>query len=115
MTFQAPIISLDVPFEWLSQDVGVRDHSHWYYYRYETDQPPAWPCLLATVTLERAKLTTIIRQMTELYHGYQETSISATQVLGLHEQFTNWKAQLPGSFGDVENNTQALPHVLTML
>lgn len=115
MTFQAPILSLNVPVEPLGDVNAQTDQSHWYHYRFEADQPPAWPCLLATTMQERAKLTRIIRDVTELYHGHHRADISATQILELHKRYTNWREELSASLGDIENQSQALPHVLTML
>lgn len=115
MTSQAPIDCLDVPLELLGQNVVVKDNLHWYYYRFEADEVPAWPCLLATTTHERAKLTAIIRDVTELYYGYRRAKISASQILELHKRYTRWREELPPSLGDFEKHSQALPHVLTML
>lgn len=115
MTFQAPIVSLNVPFELLSRDVAQKDNLHWYYYRFEADEPPAWPCALATTAIERAKLTAIIRDVTELYHGYQRGSISARDVLQQYKRYNTWRKELSASLGDIENHSQAMPHVLTML
>lgn len=115
MTFQAPTSSLHVPFEVLSQDIAQKDALHWYYYRFEADEPPAWPCVLATTTIERAKLTAIIRDVNELYHGHQRTDVSATQVLTHFKRYATWRKELLASMGDIENHSQAMPHVLTML
>lgn len=116
MTSQAPIYSLDVSIGLRSREVlKAKDNLHWYYYRFEADEPPAWPCLLATTTQERAKLTSIIREVTELYHGYSRATISALRVLELHKRYMDWRAQLPPSLVNFETHSQALPHVLTML
>lgn len=115
MSFQAPISSLHIPLEFLGQDMELRDECHWYYYRFEADEVPAWPCVLATTIVERAKLTAIVRDVTELYHGYQRGDISATQVLEQHKRYMSWRNDLSASLGDIENHSQAMPHVLTML
>lgn len=91
MTFQAPILSLNVPVEPLGDVNAQTDQSHWYHYR------------------------RIIRDVTELYHGHHRADISATQILELHKRYTKWREELSASLGDIENQSQALPHVLTML
>ncbi|KFY95925.1 hypothetical protein V500_02610 [Pseudogymnoascus sp. VKM F-4518 (FW-2643)] len=87
VTFQFPSVPGFRAVEDTYNEEAYLDDSPWYFYRYEDDQYPLWPGLLATTSREKMKLIDII----------------------------NDRAALPPTLGDAETSTQALPHILSLL
>lgn len=97
-------------------DDSVDDARNWYFYRYVEDSPPAWPGLLATTDREKSKLVAIINDAATMMYDPQGARLTADDVLHLYGRFVTWRKQLPSSIGNIESyNSQALPHVLSLL
>jgi hypothetical protein len=79
------------------------------------DQCPAWPGLLATTNREKSKLTAIIKDVTTMMYSEQGSQISARKVLQHYNRYVAWREELPDAIGNIEDNSQALPHVLSLL
>lgn len=117
MTFMVPALP-QVPLHSLEMDSLQQhnlDSAQWYFYRYVNDQCPAWPGLLATVNREKSKLAMIIYDTVVLY-GTSGAGIQARQILTLYVRYRTWRERLPASIGNIaKNNSQALPHLLSLL
>ena len=116
MTFHVPAIFNFAPTELDDENEHELDDAKWYFYRYVNDQCPAWPGLLATTNREKAKLVEIISEIAILMHTQQGPQVSAHHVLHQYRRLVTWRGELPSSIGNVEsNNSQALPHMLSLL
>ncbi|TVY44768.1 Nitrogen assimilation transcription factor [Lachnellula subtilissima] len=116
ITFQVPVIVNYTASDTIEEDDSKLDEARWYFYRYVNDQCPAWPGLLATTNREKSKLIGIIRDMATMMYSQPDSKISARQILQQYSRFVAWQDDLPTSIGDIENNnSQALPHVLSLL
>lgn len=115
-TFQAPLIITSPPFEGSEDNDEILDVENWNFYRYVSDQCPPWPCLLDTTNREKSKLIDIINDAaTKMYSPHAE-KLGADDVLRLYGRFLTWRKELPSSIGNIEShNSQALPHVLSLL
>ncbi len=91
------------------------DEANWYFYRFVNDQCPAWSGLVATTNREKTKLTDIIHDVTTILYNKSGPPIQAGQILQQYTRYVRWRERLPSSIGDIENNSQALPHVLSLL
>jgi hypothetical protein len=115
MTFRVPTnFPLNLPETAEDNDNGL-DDAQWYYYRYADDQCPAWPGLIATTNREKAKLTDIIRGATAMMYGPPSQIIQAHHILEQFRRYVSWREALPSVLGNLENNSQALPHVLSLM
>jgi hypothetical protein len=116
MTFQVPPIVNPPPYDNVEERDTDLDDAKWYYYRYLNDQCPAWPGLLATTNREKSKLTAIIQDVTTMLYTDRGPQISARQLLEHYGRLVTWRKELPDVVGNIENNnSQALPHVLSLL
>lgn len=107
---------ISAPFEGLEDNDDILDHAKWYFYRCVNDQCPTWPGLLATTNREKSKLVGIINDAATKMYTSQAERLTANDVLHLYQRFVNWRHELPGSIGNIEShNSQALPHVLSLL
>jgi hypothetical protein len=92
------------------------DEAKWYFYRFVNDQCPAWSGLFATTNREKAKLMDISQDVTKILYDPSGPPIQASQILQQYARYLSWRERLPKSIGDIENNnSQALPHVLSLL
>ncbi|KFY22914.1 hypothetical protein V493_06239 [Pseudogymnoascus sp. VKM F-4281 (FW-2241)] len=115
VTFQPPSILRFCDVENTHDKEASLDESAWYFYRYEDDQCPAWPSLLATTNREKIKLISIINSVSMMICSPLSHTITARQVLEQYGRFAAWRVALPPILGDAETSTQALPHVLSLL
>jgi hypothetical protein len=116
VTFQVPESLGFTPSEDIDDNYGKLDDAKWYFYRYVNDQCPAWPGLLATTNREKAKLIDIIHDVSTMMYTKKGPRISAYNVLLQYSRFVTWRKELPSIIGNIENNnSQALPHVLSLL
>jgi hypothetical protein len=116
VTFQVPPRIDAAPYDTVEEHDGKLDEANWYFYRYVNDQCPAWPGLLATTNREKSKLIAIIQDVITMMYAQQVVTISAQEVLYQYSRFVEWREALPSSIGNIEdNNSQALPHVLSLL
>jgi hypothetical protein len=115
MTFQVPPTIEILPSEDLENEDSI-DRANWYFYRYVNDQCPAWPGLLGTANREKTKLVAIINDVVVMMYDRHTTRIAAEHVLQLYSRLMTWRNELPDNLGNIEtNNSQALPHVLSLL
>lgn len=122
-TFQVPPPIVGALFEDLEDSDGevdeaniILDTRNWYFYRYINDTCPAWPSLLATTNREKSKLVGIISDAATKMYTQQGECLTADDVLRLYGRFIRWRKELPSFIGNTEShNSQALPHVLSML
>jgi hypothetical protein len=116
MTFQVPPTVSSALDSDIEENGNMLDEAKWYFYRYVNDQCPAWPSLQATTNREKSKLTLIIQDVVTMMYSQQGQQISAHHVLQQYSRFVQWREELPGILGNIEsNNSQALPHVLSLL
>ena len=116
MTFQVPPSTNILPVDNTEIIERRLDDANWYFYRYINDECPAWPGLLTTTNREKCKLTAIISDVTAMMYTERGPPITAHQVLMQYHRFVAWREDLPGFIGNIEhNNSQALPHVLSLL
>lgn len=116
MTFQVPTYFQPYEFENNEANDATLDKAQWYFYRYVNDQCPAWPGLLATTNREKEKLTDIINDVSTLLYSPSSPQVTARQILHQYARYLDWRQKLPQSIGKIEsNNSQALPHVLSLL
>lgn len=116
MTFQVPaIIEFTLPETYHGTN-GEHDDANWYFYRYAGEQCAAWPSLLTTTNREKSKLIAIISDVATMMYSKHGPAVPANYVLRQYARFLAWRDKLPGIIGNVEdNNSQALPHVLSLL
>ncbi|TVY82922.1 Nitrogen assimilation transcription factor [Lachnellula suecica] len=114
MTFQIPMTINYATLNAVEENDPTLDEARWYFYRYVSDQCPAWPGLIATTNREKSKLIRIIQDATSLMYSKQGPKSSALQILQLYRRFVTWEDDLPNVMGDIENNN-SLPHVLSLL
>jgi hypothetical protein len=116
MTFQIPTsLTEDLP-NIVNDTDDELDDAKWYFYRFLNDQCPAWSGLVATTNREKAKLMDISKDVTAMLYNPYGPPIQASQVLQQYARYLSWREKLPSSIGDIENNnSQALPHVLSLL
>jgi hypothetical protein len=116
MTFQIPTsLKEDLPKSIDNIDDEL-DEAKWYFYRFVNDQCPAWSGLVATTNREKAKLMDISKDVTTMLYNPTGPLIQASQILQQYARYVSWRERLPSSIGDIENNnSQALPHVLSLL
>ena len=58
----------------------------------------------------------INRDVTTMLYNPSGPPIQAAQILQQYARYIEWRESLPKSIGDIENNnSQALPHVLSLL
>ncbi|OBT76461.1 hypothetical protein VF21_04003 [Pseudogymnoascus sp. 05NY08] len=115
VTFQFPSILGFRDVENTHDEEASLDKSTWYFYRYEEDQCPSWPSLLATTNREKIKLISIINDVSMMIWSPLSNTITARHVLEQYSKFVAWRVTLPPLLGDAETSTQALPHVLSLL
>lgn len=116
MTFQVPAIINFTLSETYNDNLGEHDDAKWYFYRYASDQCPAWPGLLATTNREKSKLIAIISDVATMMYTKQGPGVTAGHVLQQYGRFLTWRDELPAEIGNIEDNSsQALPHVLSLL
>jgi hypothetical protein len=115
VTFRSPPVLSFCAVEDTHDKESSLDELPWYFYPNEDDQCPAWPSLLATTNREKMKLISIIDDVTWMMYGSSSKVITARQVLEHYGRFIAWRTALPQILGDVEHNSQTLPHVLSML
>ncbi|TVY91214.1 Nitrogen assimilation transcription factor [Lachnellula willkommii] len=116
ITFQVPVTVDYTAFDTIEEDESKLDEARWYFYRYVSDQCPAWPGLLATTNREKSKLIRIIQDVSTMMYSQQAPKLSPRQILQQYSRFVAWQDDLPSIIGDLENNnSQALPHVLSLL
>lgn len=91
------------------------DEARWYFYRTRHDDQ-CWPGEMGTACQEKTKLLNIISEAVVMMYGPSASLISASHVLRLYGRLRAWREQLPGTLVDMVNNqAQALPHVLSLL
>jgi len=106
----------EIAYDLVDPDDDQLDDAKWYFYRYPDDQCPAWAGLLATTNREKSKLAAIIQDMVVMLYSQQGPKIRAHDVLDQYCRFLQWREALPSAIGSIEsNNSQALPHVLSLL
>jgi len=117
MTFQVPPpVNYPAQFDDVEENGDSVDETKWYFYRYLNDQCPAWSSFLATTNREKSKLIAIIQDMVTMMYTLYGPRLSARQVLHLYGRFVTWREDIPSAIGNIEhNNSQALPHVLSLL
>jgi hypothetical protein len=116
MTFQIPIVLREDPPHIVGDTDDELDKAKWYFYRFVNDQCPAWSGLIATTNREKAKLMDISKDVTTMLYNFSGPPIQASQILLQYTRYRSWRERLPSSIGDIEtNNSQALPHVLSLL
>jgi Fungal specific transcription factor domain len=116
MTFQVPPLINSAIYNDIEEIDEEIDAAKWYFYRYVNDQCPAWPGLLATTNREKSKLTTIIQDVVTMMYTHYGPQISAHHLLQQYGRLVAWREDLPSVIGNIENNnSQALPHVLSLL
>jgi hypothetical protein len=116
ITFQVPPTISSALYNAVEENDNKLDAAKWYFYRYANDQCPAWPSLLATTNREKSKLTAIIQDVTAMMYTQQGPKISPHHVLQQYSRLATWREELPSMVGNIENNnSQALPHVLSLL
>jgi hypothetical protein len=116
MTFQVPPTIISIPPQSDEDSNEGLDTAKWYFYRYVNDQCPAWPGLLATTNREKSKLINIIDDVGTMMYAQYAPKVTVQDVLQMYARYQAWHSQLPGSIGNIENNSsQALPHVLSLL
>lgn len=116
MTFQTPTLLNPSELDFDEENDDALDVAQWYFYRYVDDECPAWPGLLATTNREKAKLTNIISDVTILLYGTRNRSIKAHQILKQYARYVRWHEELPHAISNIDdNNSQNLPHVLSLL
>lgn len=97
-------------------DENDLDAKFWYFYRFESDQTPGWPSLLKTVNGEKLKLANIINDVCVMMYGPSLIKITAKDILDKYARFKAWYDALPAKLVvDLENKSQALPHVVSLL
>jgi hypothetical protein len=79
------------------------------------DQCPSWPGIVATTNREKSKLLDIVNDVTTMFYSNTGSSIQAHHILQYYARYINWREELPRSIGDIENNNETLPHVLSLL
>jgi hypothetical protein len=110
-----PTISLAL-YNAVEENNDELDAAKWYFYRYANDQCPTWPGLLATTNREKSKLTAFIQDVTTMMYTQQGPKISPHHVLQQYSRLAAWREELPSVVSNIENNnSQALPHVLSLL
>jgi hypothetical protein len=116
MTFQVPIF-LREDFPHIVDNINDElDEAKWYFYRFVDDQCPAWSGLVGTTNREKAKLMDISKDVTTMLYDPSGPPIKASEILQQYTRYLSWRERLPDSIGDIENNnSQALPHVLSLL
>ncbi|KFY07189.1 hypothetical protein V492_07369 [Pseudogymnoascus sp. VKM F-4246] len=114
-TFQFPAILAFRDVENAPDEGAALDERVWYCYRFEDDQCPYWPSLLATTNREKIKLINIINDVSMMIWSPLSNTITARHVLEQYRKFVAWRAALPSILGDVDRVNQALPHVLSLL
>lgn len=50
-----------------------------------------------------------------MMYSEQGSQISARKVLQHYNRYVAWREELPDAIGNIEDNSQALPHVLSLL
>jgi hypothetical protein len=116
MTFQVPPSPNSALYDDIEEVDDKIDAAKWYYYRYVNDQCPAWPGLLATTNREKSRLTAIIQDVVTMMYTQHGPQISAHHLLQQYGRLVAWRDDLPSVIGNIENNnSQALPHVLSLL
>jgi hypothetical protein len=116
MTFQVPPTLNSALYDDIEETDDKIDAAKWYYYRYVNDQCPAWPGLLATTNREKSRLTAIIQDVVTMMYTQHGPQISAHHLLQQYGRLVAWRDDLPSVIGNIENNnSQALPHVLSLL
>jgi len=64
----------------------------------------------------KSKLTAIIQDVSTMMYTQQGPQISAHHLLQQYSRLVKWREELPSMIGNIENNnSQALPHVLSLL
>ncbi|KAH7379045.1 hypothetical protein BKA64DRAFT_631850 [Cadophora sp. MPI-SDFR-AT-0126] len=115
VTFQAPPTINSTSYDGFEGNDNEQDSAKWYFHRYVNDQCPAWPGLFATTNQEKTKLTAIIRDVTTMMYTRPGPQISARHLLHQYGRLMTWREELPSVIGNTENDSQALPHVLSLL
>lgn len=116
MTFQMPPSFTQISLETSKEKDEELDNAKWYFYRYVNDQCPAWSGLMASTNREKIKLIDIINDVTTMFYNTSGPPIQADHILQHYTRYLHWREGLPSSIGDIENNnSQALPHVLSLL
>ncbi|KFY50135.1 hypothetical protein V495_00342 [Pseudogymnoascus sp. VKM F-4514 (FW-929)] len=115
VTFQFPSVLGFRAVEDTHDEEAHLDDSPWRFYRYEDDQCPLWPGLLATTSREKMKLIDIIKDVSVIVYSPLSNLITARHVLEQYSRFLAWRAALPPTLGNAETSTQALPHILSLL
>lgn len=116
MTFQIPTSLRDDLPQSVDNFGNELDEAKWYFYRFVNDQCPAWSGLVATTNREKSKLMDISKDVTTMLYNPSGPPIQASQILQHYARYLSWRERLPSSIGDIENNnSQALPHVLSLL
>jgi hypothetical protein len=116
MTFQVPPTINATPFDSIEENEDKLDEAKWYFYRFANDQCPAWSSFLATTNREKSKLIAIIQDVATTMYSQQGPQLSAHHVQQLYSRFVAWRNDLPSIIRKIKsNNTQALPHVLSLL
>ncbi|KFY04044.1 hypothetical protein V490_00014 [Pseudogymnoascus sp. VKM F-3557] len=115
VTFQFPSVLGFRAVEDTHDEEAYLDDSPWHFYRYEDDQCPLWPGLLATTSREKMKLIDIIKDVSVIIYSPLSNFITARHVLEQYGRFIAWRTALPPTLGNAETSIQALPHILSLL
>lgn len=71
---------------------------------------------MATTNVERSKLVTIIEGAVAMMYSQHGPHVTAQQVLQQYDKFVEWRHELSQRLrGIASNDSQALPHVLSLL
>jgi hypothetical protein len=116
MTFQVPPTLNTAQFELIKENEEQLGDVNWHFYRFVNDQCPARPGLLATTNREKSRLVEIISDIAIMMYTQQGPQVSAHHVLQQYERLVSWRVKLPSMIGKLESNdSQALPHLLSLL
>ena len=113
MTYQklyAPDLPREVSFDSVRMDA---DSTQWRFYRSVGDEKelPTRPSHVILTAFWQAKLFNIINDSLNMYCGY-DGRCTAEKVIGTYKKFTTWKYDLPTILGDINVESQPLPHIL---
>lgn len=102
--------SLEIPIALYDED-----SIPWQCYRHLGDEPKdEEPGLVMTTSAYYAMLVHIIHETCHLFYSAHTEIISARDILQLYERYLNWREELPYEIADAGEDTQALPHVISL-
>ena len=102
--------ALEIPIELYDED-----SIPWQCYRHLGDEPKdEEPGLVMTTSAHYAMLVRIIHETCHLFYDINREIISARDILQLYERYLKWREEIPDEIGDAGEDTQALPHVISL-